>query len=44
MEISLKSFPTLAEADKCNCSENTTKTLAEGRGQGSGPAEGDEDF
>ena len=30
MEISLKCFATLAEADKCDYSDSTTKTLAEG--------------
>jgi hypothetical protein len=30
MEISLKCFATLAVADKCNYSDSTTKTLAEG--------------
>jgi len=30
MEISLKCFATLAEADKCNYRDSTTKTLAEG--------------
>jgi hypothetical protein len=30
MEISLKCFATLAEADKCKHSDSTIKTLAEG--------------
>jgi len=30
MEISLKCFATLAEADKCDYRDSTTKTLAEG--------------
>ena len=30
MEISLKCFATLAEADKCDYTDSTTKTLAEG--------------